>query len=536
MARRYSSGRDASPKSDEYAQLMFMHNTNSDCPSSSVRASTSINSKTHSLLCDSISAGHHRQRSDETVVAMSRVRDLLLAVSLGCWALLGTLAFAPPGSTNANRNPRVRPLRQQVEDDTSVLESLRSMRVAELKVELESLNVSTANALEKEELVQRLLNAKRESTKSSASKKKKKKRRSQEVDLLQDPEDPVKRRGGDDWDIVAPFKYYDLESSKSVAANNADNLFIRPSPGRYPAIECEFRRQQDTVKMNLLVDTACSGLVLSPRAVADADRQVPGIIVLQDAFGATMTSAGGTSASNVARWNAASTNFSVQGAEVNMQGMAASQDIGALPFGIDGIIGLSFLSQFKCVDFDFVRNELRLSKNNPDPPISNLADTVAKGDLLMTKLRIYMAEVLLDGRPVKLLVDTGAASSFLNWKGVSDLRLSKASPQIEPIREAIGAMGADNNALRLTDRLVLRRRYNLVADSVTASFCPGVALEGSKYEEGINIDIGDIPVLEQLRTDDVGGIMGSDLLMMNDVVRFSFDGTSPKLVLMKSTN
>ncbi|EJK72455.1 hypothetical protein THAOC_06016 [Thalassiosira oceanica] len=456
----------------------------------------------------------------------------LLVVSLGCWGvgIVGTLGFAPPSPT---KKRHVRPLRQQqqVENDT-LLESLRSMRVAELKIELESLNVSTANALEKEELVQRLLNAKRKSTSSvSKKKKKKKRRRSQESDLAEEPEEPV-NRAGDDWSIIAPFKYYDLESSKSVAANNADDLYIRPSPGRYPAIEVEFSIGHDAVKMNLLVDTACSGLVLSPQAVADANRQVPGIIMLQDAFGgATMTSAGGTSASGVARWNSAK--FMVQGSEVNMQGIAACQDIGALPFGIDGILGLSFLGQFKCTDFDR-RNELRLSKDNPEPSISDQADTVAKGNLLMTKLRIYMAEVLLDGRgPVKLLVDTGAASSFLNWKGVSDLRLSNASPQIEPIREAIGAMGADNNALRLTDRFVLKRRYNLVADSVTASFCPGVALDGTKYGEGINVDIGDIPVLEQLRSDDVGGIMGSDLLMMCDVVRFSFNGASPKLVLMK---
>ena len=466
-------------------------------------------------------------------LAAAMFRDVLLVVSLGCWVSTNSLLVDPRSQWLSSQapGPHVRPLRQQqrVDDDSALLESLRSMRVAELKIELESLNVSTANALEKEELVQRLLKARRKSTSSKKKKKKKKRRRSQGADLVEDQEESVKEGG--DWTIIAPFKYFDLESSKSVAANNAENLYIRPSPGRYPAIEVEFTRGRDAVKMNLLVDTACSGLVLSPQAVADANRQVPGIINLQDAFGgATMTSAGGTSSSSVARWSSAK--FMVQGSEVNMQGIAACQDIGALPLGIDGIIGLSFLGQFKCVDFDFERNELRLSTGSTGPSIPNQADTVAQGDLIMTKLRIYMAEVLLDGRPVKLLVDTGAASSFLNWKGVSDLRLSRASPQIEPIREAIGAMGADNNALRLTDRLVLRRRYNLVADSVTASFCPGVAIDGTAYGDGINVDIGDIPVLEQLRGDDVGGIMGSDLLMMCDVVRFCF-GTSPKLVLMK---
>lgn len=45
------------------------------------------------------------------------------------------------------------------------------------------------------------------------------------------------------------------------------------------------------------------------------------------------------------------------------------------------------------------------------------------------------------------MIDLGAASTFLNWKHVSDMDLSSASPQIELLREAIGAMGADNAAL-----------------------------------------------------------------------------------------
>ena len=62
--------------------------------------------------------------------------------------------------------------------------------------------------------------------------------------------------------------------------------------------------------------------------------------------------------------------------------------------GLDGILGLSFLDQFACVDFDFVNDELRLDKTNPNPLISNMNDIVAQGPLSLTKLRIYISLTL----------------------------------------------------------------------------------------------------------------------------------------------
>ena len=119
------------------------------------------------------------------------------------------------------------------------------------------------------------------------------------------------------------------------------------------------------------------------------------------------------------------------------------------------------------------------------------------------------------------------------------MRLSMHSPPlIEPIRgEAIGAMGADNLALRLTHRYRLRRRWNLVAENTSLG---GLGLAGVEMREGggegdgRNIDIGDLPVLEALGGDGVGGILGADLLMMCDVVRFSGLNTgSPTMILMQ---
>ena len=134
---------------------------------------------------------------------------------------------------------------------------------------------------------------------------------------------------------------------------------------------------------------------------------------------------------------------------------------------------------------------LRLDRARRDPHVPNVDDdaVVARGALSLTRLRMYAADVIIDGRgPVRMLVDTGAASTFLNRRGVADMRLSlSSSPKIEPIRgEAIGAMGADNVALRLTHRYQLRRRWNwnLVAENTAiGDFCPGIELCEGEVKE-----------------------------------------------------
>ena len=82
---------------------------------------------------------------------------------------------------------------------------------------------------------------------------------------------------------------------------------------------------------------------------------------------------------------------------------------------------------------------------------------------------------------------------------------------------------------QLTHRFKLKRRWNLVAENAVP--LGGIGLEESQV---IDVDIGNLPVLEALKSDGVGGIVGADLLMMCDVVRFSgLNGRSPKMILIK---
>lgn len=432
-----------------------------------------------------------------------------------------------------------------------LLESLRSLRVKEIKSELESRGISTRDAFEKEELVQRLYMAKisaSDDNDSTMKKKKKKKRRQYDGD-----NDTINDDNKDDFtampqsthdNIIIPFQYFSLEASKSVASANSQDIYIRPSEGKYAAIKVTFQQTQSSssssssVSLNLLVDTACSGLVISPNSVQRVNNECPGIFQMQS-VGATMTTAGGSQGAGVAKWDR-STKMIVGGVVVSpasgtMSNLAAVQDIGALPSGLDGIIGLSFLNQFTTVDFDFTNGRLCLYKKDGDPALPSSSNNngqqlsiAAQGRLALTRLGIYTTQTSLGGRgPVSMLVDTGAASTFLNWNGVSQLNLSRESPLINPIAASIGAMGADNMALQLTHRFVLKR-WNLSTEN---AYSPA----GLPCLDGVNIDIGELPVLEQLKGDGVGGILGADLLMMCDVVRFSgMNAGSPTITLWKS--
>lgn len=187
------------------------------------------------------------------------------------------------------------------------------------------------------------------------------------------------------------------------------------------------------------------------------------------------------------------------------------------------------------MDFDFAQGELRLDKTPPTEQNDGMS-VVAEGPLHLTKLGIYTVDTLLDGRgPVKLLVDTGAASTFMNWYGVSQLGYSKTSQQIEPIRDAIGAMGADNTAMRLTHRYILKRRWNIKANGQSQGvYTPGIGLKGTEFEAGLNINIGDLLVLESLRDDRAGGIIGADLLMLCGIVRFDgLNTVSPRMIVLQ---
>jgi predicted aspartyl protease len=382
---------------------------------------------------------------------------------------------------------------------TPGIDEIRSMRVKELKAELKERNISTSDVFEKDELVKRLYEARQKSPSVPTP--------SPPPPQQESPPQPSKPTGNV---LEGDLLFTSMETGRSIPAYNRESIQIEGVGEPYPTIQI---RVEDRYDLTLLLDTACSGFVLRPSIV-------PKYGLKSYNVGASMTGAGGNVESaglaQVGRFSFAGDSFGSM--------PAAVQDIGALPTALDGIIGLSFLQLFPCSELDVENGKVRLYKTERQPEIPPGMAVVAQGIMSRTQLGIFTVDVSLDGRgPVKMLVDTGATSSFLSWQGIADLGLSRST--VQPLTNRIGALGSDNVAMQLTHTL-----------PVTKLVTFGQTPIGSGLVEptDLSIDIGDIAILEsQLKADKVVGILGMDLFLQCSRIRMSFTGTTPRITLLK---
>jgi hypothetical protein len=393
-------------------------------------------------------------------------------------------------------------------DEDALKEEIRSMRVKEIKEELDVFKVSTGDVFEKEELVSRLVSA----------------RLNKQQGRKNQNHDKNNKIGGDDGVIVAPLYFTTLDSI-NVATSTGDGLRVEPGDQPYATIRvyCESGPSQQ-FSLNLLLDTACSGFVLRPSVVSK--HNLPRL-----STPVTMTGAGGTAGSTgLTQINKFALNEDAQATSFGPM-PAAVQDIGALPSSLDGIIGLNLLTQFDFVDMDFHTGQIIFYKlgRKETSPSSGETKPVDRAEMqYVSSLGLYTVNVYFDGRgPVKMLVDSGAANTFLNWKGVQDLGVRRDSDILQRLSGNTAAMGSDNISMQLTHRLVVSQKIQIgnLNDQ-------GLSLkDDSAKKKHLNIDIGDIPILEQLRGDNVGGILGIDALMRCSRVRMSFRGANKQIEL-----
>ena len=395
--------------------------------------------------------------------------------------------------------------------DQDLAEQVRRMRVKEIKEELSKLNISTQDVFEKEQLVQRLVEV-----------RKKNGTRSESLGDSRRSSSSSTTAGNNNNVIIAPLYFTNMDSSTKIAAVNIDGgIQVNPSDQPYATVEFQVFPENGgpSFPLRLLLDTACSGFVLRPSVVES--NKLP-----KFSTPVTMTGAGGTvGATGLTQLS----KFSI-GGEIFGPLPAAVQDIGALPSGLDGIVGLSFLNKFAAVDMNFAKGQLILYKKGSAALPTVSQKLVARGTIeLISHLGIYTVDVMIGGRgPVKMLVDSGAANTFMNWKGVADLGLSKNDNSfLQRIPNPTGAMGSDNIVMRLTHRIGVSSTVNLGNPS-KAKELAGLSLADSKR---VTIDIGDIPILESMRGQNVGGIMGIDLLMRATCVRLVLDGPTKEILL-----
>jgi hypothetical protein len=330
-----------------------------------------------------------------------------LALAIVFWLSLRAKAFCTSGLsrrsviTSALRSANVQP----------TLDDLRSRSVKQLKEELQALQVSTKGAIEKEDLVQRLFEAQNKPKSSSTP----------------SPDKPAAS-----VPLTTPLLLSSLEQDTPVQAQRfGQDYNFRPSAQPYCAIRVKVQgkslfpiRNDDSSVLTLLVDTACSGVLLKPDVVERL-----GLPVVTSPV--TMTSGGGTASANsqvttldyvsimASNTTATATTMGIDATPASAVGRnlgplpAVIQDIGALPNSLDGILGLSVLSQFDTLELDFTQSSLSLWEQPPPPPPSSLSyKKVATAPLhRLGALGIYAVDTWWGGRgPVRMLVDTGVCN------------------------------------------------------------------------------------------------------------------------------
>jgi hypothetical protein len=109
--------------------------------------------------------------------------------------------------------------------DLELLEKIRSMRVKEIKTELDQMRISSADAFEKEELVQRLWQARMQ----------------------------AKLRTDSTRSIDVPLTFFNTDGSVSR----------QPTPGQLVTMKANVKGSSSSLPIHLLLDTGCRGLVLT---------------------------------------------------------------------------------------------------------------------------------------------------------------------------------------------------------------------------------------------------------------------------------
>jgi len=432
-------------------------------------------------------------------------------------------------ASSSVENPDVTEPQQDGSTESRSLEAVRSMSIRDIKQELKLLGVSTADVFEKEELVQRLLIARDKQGRPPEIKS--------GPQPTQSPSSSANTRTAtsSSGTVTSPLFLTSLDQGARIAAVNVPgggiSIDSTTSPP-YATIQIQVQQpgSSSSFPLSLLLDTACSGFVLRPSVVQKYNLPALDTPV-------TMTGAGGTNGvtglTQLQSFHLVTTDSNASTGPSFGPLPAAVQDIGALPQSLDGIIGLSFLSQFAAIDLDFVNGVVSFHKEAgsvPSKPLeSDAMSVIAETEMkYVSRLGLYTADITLGGRgPVRMLVDSGASCTLLNWQGVSDLGLSRQSPQVSPVSN-FGAMGSDNVAIQLTHRLNVSSNINLVGSGRASSF-PGLSLAGSSR---LSVDVGSIPVLDTLNDQGVGGILGVDVMLRCSAVRFTMKGT-PKLTLFQ---
>ena len=369
-------------------------------------------------------------------------------------------------------------------DASDDIDTIRFMKIKDLKSELDAAQIPHADVFEKEELVRRVFNLRTTGPGDN-----------------REPENTTAQPS--ESAITVPLYILSNQDRELKLANDTTMSVSRDQDAQFCAVQVKI--PQDNSKQEhtlvLLVDTACSGVVL--RSSVPSRCGLP----LYNSPSSTMTGASGV-ASGLGQISQISRFYLTNRQELESRRQfgplpAAIQDISALPFELDGILGLSFLSQFAAIDFNFGSSALIL--HSETPPVERLRTPLT----MIGSYGIYGVDVLIDGRgPVRLLLDTGASNSLINSEGVRGLGLDIAA--LEKLPQSTGAIGVDDGlAMTITHRIFVKDAFLLGKNGENRL----------KVVYEFELSVAEIPILDGMSG--IVGILGIDALKLCQNLRIS---------------
>lgn len=114
--------------------------------------------------------------------------------------------------------------------------------------------------------------------------------------------------------------------------------------------------------------------------------------------------------------------------------------------GVDGVIGADTLSGFA---FEVDMPARRWSLTARASP-AMLAGTLPAIPFTLDNNKAPRLTVMVDGKPIPALLDTGARATFINWKAAAMLGYSEADPRLTGGGKAMGATSTASSALKAT--------------------------------------------------------------------------------------
>jgi hypothetical protein len=156
-------------------------------------------------------------------------------------------------------NYQTQRLASSLDQDASLKDEIRSMRAREIKEELTKLGISTVGLFEKEDLINRLLESKKQSIPKASSKP------------AASPSNTYPKTKGNipsTNSITAPLYFTTLDTDLRIAAVNMDGgITVNPSEQPYATVKIDVSERDKHFTLQLLLDSACSGFVLRPSLV-----------------------------------------------------------------------------------------------------------------------------------------------------------------------------------------------------------------------------------------------------------------------------